>query len=69
MKARQKGKVIEVLGGSGLQGRLMSRGIYPGSELVKLSHFAMRGPVTVKIGRSVLALGHGVAHKVILEIE
>jgi len=47
----------------------MSMGIYPGGEITKLSHFALRGPVTVRVGRSVLALGHGVAAKIIIEIE
>lgn len=68
MKENQKGKVIEILGGSGLQARLMSMGIYPGREITKLSHFALRGPVAIKVNRSVIALGYGLAHRVIVEI-
>lgn len=69
VKASQKGKVFEVLSGSHLQDRLMSMGIYKGREVTKLSHFALRGPVTIKVGRSILALGHNMAGKIIIEIE
>lgn len=64
MKAGQKGTVAEISGGSILQGRMMSMGIYHGREIIKLSHFAMKGPVAIKVGRVVLALGHGMAMKV-----
>lgn len=67
MKAHKKGRVLEVLGGERLQNKLMSMGIYQGREITKLGHFAMRGPVAIKVGRTVIALGHGMAGKVIVE--
>lgn len=69
MKAGQKGRVVEVAAGIGLQDRLMSMGIYEGKEITKFSHFALRGPVAIKVDRTVLALGHGMASKIIVEIE
>ena len=69
MKERQKGRVTAILGGSGFANRMMSLGIYAGREITKLSHFALRGPVTIKVGRSVLALGHGMAAKITVEVE
>ena len=69
MKANQKGRVSEIAGGRGLQNRLMSMGIYQGKEITKLSHFVLRGPVAIKVGRSVLALGHGMASKILVEVE
>ncbi|MDD5006096.1 MAG: FeoA family protein [Candidatus Omnitrophica bacterium] len=69
MKANQKGKVIELLGGAGLQNKLMNMGVYNGKEVTKLSHIGLRGPVVIKSGRSILALGHGIATKVIIEVE
>ena len=69
MKERQKGRILEISAGAGLQNKFMSMGIYPGKEIVKLSHFALRGPVAIKVGRSVLALGHGMAGKIIVEVE
>lgn len=69
MKANQKGKIWEISAGRGLQNRLMSMQIYPGKEITKLSHFVLRGPVAIKVGRSVLALGFGMASKIIVEVE
>lgn len=67
MKANHKGKVFEILGGVNLQNRLMNMGIYKGREVTKLGHIGLRGPVIIKTGRSILALGHGMAAKIILE--
>ncbi|MDD5246207.1 MAG: FeoA family protein [Candidatus Omnitrophica bacterium] len=69
MKAGQKGRVTEFSGGAVVKERLMSMGIYPGREITKLSHFALRGPVTIKVGRSIVAIGHGMAGKILLETE
>jgi len=65
----KKAKVVEILGGGGLQARLMGLGIYVGREITKISNFALRGPVTVKVGRTTLALGYGMAAKIIVETE
>lgn len=68
MKVRNKGRVTDISGGIGLQNKLMSLGIYKGREITKLSNFALRGPIAIKVGRSVLALGYGMANKIIVEI-
>ncbi len=69
MKVNQKGRIAEITGGSAMHNRLMSMGIYQGREVTKLSHFVLRGPVAIKTGRSVVALGYGMAHKIIVEVE
>lgn len=69
MKENQKGRVSEISGGIATQNRFMGMGIYVGSEITKLSHFIMRGPVAIKVGRSVLALGRGMASKIVVELE
>lgn len=68
IKANHKVKVLEILGGTNLQNRLMNMGLYKGKEVTKLSHIGLRGPVVIKLGRSILALGHGVAAKIIVEV-
>jgi len=68
-KTKHKGKVAEILGGVNLHNRLMNMGIYKGREVTKLSHIGLRGPVVIKSGRSILALGHGMAEKIMIEIE
>ncbi|MDD5496473.1 MAG: FeoA family protein [Candidatus Omnitrophica bacterium] len=69
LNPNHKGKVSEILGGAHLQNRLMSMGLYVGKEITKLSYVGLRGPVVIKVGRSVLALGHGMAIKIIVETE
>lgn len=69
MKANHKGKVAEISGGPGLHHRLMSMGVYKGREVTKMSHIGLRGPVVIKVGRGILALGHGVAAKITVETE
>lgn len=69
MKENRKGRVAEISGGRALENRLMSLGIYVGREITKLSHFALQGPVALKVGRSTLAIGHGMAKKIMVEVE
>lgn len=69
MRDNEKGRVVDIQGGKSFQNRLMSQGIYPGCEIIKLSQFMLRGPIAMKIGRTVLALGHGMAKKIIVELE
>ena len=69
LRPNHKAKVAEILGGAGLQNRLMSMGLYVGKEITKLSYIGLRGPVVIKVGRTVLALGHGMAAKIIVETQ
>ena len=69
LKPDHKGKISEIAGGAGLQGRLMNMGLYVGKEITKLSYMGLRGPVVIRVGRSILALGHGMAAKIIVEAE
>ena len=67
MKPGQTGKIIEIQGGQGLGTRLSALGIIPGRKLTKISEMLMRGPVTVKTGSTQVAIGHGMADKIIVE--
>ncbi|MBU0503415.1 MAG: FeoA family protein [Candidatus Omnitrophota bacterium] len=69
IKEGSKARIIEISGGHNLIDRLMNMGVYKGKEVTKLSHIGLRGPVVIKAGRSILALGHGVAAKIIVEAE
>ena len=69
MKANHKGKVVEILGGVNLQNRLMNMGIYKGKEITKIGHIGLKGPVIIKAGRSILALGRGMSAKIIIGAE
>lgn len=67
MKSGQTGKIVEIQGGQGLSARLSALGIIPGRKLTKISEMLMRGPVTVKTGSTQVAIGHGMADKIIVE--
>jgi Fe2+ transport system protein FeoA len=69
IKANELVKIVEILGGSNLENKLLSMGVYKGRSVAKLSHIGLKGPVVIKVGRSILALGHSVAEKIIIEKE
>jgi len=57
--------VIKTIGGGpGVVSRLMSMGIRPGVNITKISAHFWRGPVTVRVGRTKLAIGYGMAKKI-----
>jgi len=69
MKAGQKGKVAEIRGGHGLTVKLEALGIRQGVEIIKASAQIMHGPIVVKVGNSEIAIGYGMAKKIIIAIE
>lgn len=69
IKPNEAVKILEILGGSNLESKLLSMGVYKGKPVIKLSHIGLKGPVVIKSGRTILALGHSVAEKIIIERE
>ena len=65
----KSGVVVEIQGGHGLIRRLESLGIRAGKKITKGSSQLMRGPVTVRIDNSQVAIGFGMARKILVEIE
>ncbi len=58
-------QVVAVRAGWGLQRRLADMGLTPGVR-VKVINSQGRGPVILDLRGSRLALGHGVAHKIMV---
>ena len=69
MQAGQSGTVVEILGGHGLVNRLNAMGIRPGKRITKVSSMFMRGPVTIQVGQTQIAIGFGMAGKIVVELE
>ena len=67
LDTNQTAVVKEVKGGVGVKIRLGSMGIRPGAKVTKISSHFWRGPVTIKVGRAKVAIGHGMARKIIVE--
>ena len=68
MQAGQSGIVAQIQGGHGLINRLSALGIRPGKKITKVGSMFMRGPVTVQIDNTQVAIGFGMANKVIVEL-
>jgi ferrous iron transport protein A len=69
MEAGQSGTVIQISGGHGLVRRLEAMGIRPGRKITKVSSTFLRGPVTVKVDHTQIAIGFGMANKILVEVD
>lgn len=69
MDTGQSGTVIQIQGGIGLTSRLTNLGIRPGKRITKVSSMVMRGPVIIEMDRTQLAIGFGMATRVMVELE
>ena len=49
--------------------RLEALGIRPGKRITKVSSMFMRGPVTLQIDHYQVAIGHGMAGRILVEID
>jgi ferrous iron transport protein A len=67
MQPGQSGIVVQIQGGHGMINRLSALGIMPGKRLTKISSMLMRGPVTIEVDRVQVAIGFGMASKIIIE--
>jgi len=66
MERGQHGTVRQLKGGHGLVNRLNALGIRPGKKITKVSAMLMKGPVTIEVDRVQIALGFGMARKIIV---
>jgi len=69
MLAGQSGVVANIEGGHGLVNRLNALGIRPGKRITKVSSMLMRGPVTIQVGNTQVAIGFGMANKIIVKLD
>ena len=67
MQGGQSGVVVQIQGGRSLLNRLNALGIIPGKKITKISSMLMRGPVTIEVDRVEVAIGFGMANKVIVK--
>lgn len=66
MQIGQSGIVFQIQGGRGLINRLNALGIRPGQRVTKVGSTFMRGPVTIQVGTAQVAIGFGMANKIIV---
>jgi ferrous iron transport protein A len=63
----RKAQVIDIQGGQRIRQRLSQMGIHPGDMITILRYGALRGPILIEIHGSQVALGRGIASKIIIE--
>jgi len=68
METGESGVVIDIMGGHGMTRRLSALGIRPGLRVTKVGSMFMRGPVTIQVGNAQLAIGFGMANKIIVQL-
>jgi ferrous iron transport protein A len=68
MRTGDRGRIIEIAGGYGLTRRLEAMGIRPGKKITKVSSMLMRGPVTVQVDGVQVAIGFGMARRILVEL-
>jgi ferrous iron transport protein A len=69
MKSGTRGTVASIAGGHGVAKRLSALGIRPGVVITKISSQLLHGPVTVAVGTAQVAIGFGMAGKIVVEME
>jgi len=69
MRAGQSGMVLRIEGGHGLVNRLNALGIIPGKRITKISSMLMRGPVTIQVNRTQVAVGLGMANRILVQLD
>lgn len=69
MRPGQEGVVVQIMAGRGLLSRLEAMGVRPGKRITKVSSMFGRGPVTILVDSTQIAIGFGIADKIIVELD
>ena len=69
MQPGEIGEVTEIQGGFGAVSKIHGIGIRPGKEVTKVSSHFWRGPQTLAIGNLRVAVGFGMARKILVEVK
>ena len=68
MDVDQEGIITALEGGVHFQERLQALNIRIGKRIKKISTTPFRGPVVVEVDQSRVAIGHGMAKRVMVEV-
>ncbi|MBC7319793.1 ferrous iron transport protein A [bacterium] len=66
LKVGEKGKIVRLIGGTGMIKRLSDLGFVPEQE-VEVVRSAPRGPIAIRVKGTIYALGRGVADKIYVD--
>ena len=69
MKRGESGVVTEIQGGAGATQRIQSMGIRIGKKIKKEEAHFWRGPQTILVDNFKIAIGYGMASKIMIEVQ
>lgn len=69
MKNGQSGIIYAISGGRGMTTRLEALGVRIGAGIIKKSSLMRGGPVIIAVGNTEIAVGYGMASRIIVEVE
>ncbi len=69
MRNGQRGIIYAIHGGRGMSTRLEALGVRIGAEIIKKSSLMRGGPVIIAVGNTEIAIGYGMASRIIVEVE
>lgn len=69
MEMGSRGEIVRIDGGEGMVRRLWVLGVVPGKRIEKVSSIIGKGPVVIRLGQQEIALGRGVAQRILVKVE
>ena len=69
MEVGEKGVIVSIIGGHGLVRKLRAMGVLEGKSIKRISSQPFRGPITVEIDNLQVAIGFGMAKRIIVEVK
>jgi len=69
MRPGESGVVLDFEGGQHFIDKIQNLGIRQGKKITKVSSHFWKGPQTVAIDKSQVAIGHGMATRIFVEVE
>ena len=69
MKKGESGHIQEIRGGYGFVRRMESMNVREGKRITKLSTVFRRGPITIRVDHTQLALGFGMTGRILVEVQ
>ena len=67
MKTGDEGEITNFFGGAKCRKKLNSLGLRKGKDIKVISNMAFNGPITVDVGYTRIAVGRGMANKVLVK--
>lgn len=63
LRIGEQARIMAIGGGRGLRQKLFLRGLFEGKVVRMVSNY---GPITVEVDRNIVAIGRGMAHKIMV---